>query len=442
MSVLEPKVKDTDFMSELDAAVKMRPTTAATLMLFSIIVLVLFGIVWAGVSKVEVLTRGQGQVVPSQDVQVVQSLEGGIVEELLVRPGQTVEKDQVLMRLSDVQFSSEERGTEAKFLGLEAKKARLMAEANGTDFSLPEEVLEKAPQIAANEKALYESRQRELENAYAILDDRINKAGADLAEVKAQINRFYSSRKSLNEELTITKDLVRKRAIPKLEEMRLQREINDISGQINAQAQRQKSLEAEVQVAKKERASQLDKFRSQAFGELNAVQTEISGLKENLKSIGDRVDRREVRAPVGGIVNNIAVKTIGGVVEPAMKLVEIVPLDEELKIVARIQPNEVAFIRPGQPAKVKITAYDPQKYGALDGELVRVGATSGQDGEGNVFFEIEVKTAKNYMGDAQNPLPITPGMVADVEVITGKRTILEYLLKPVLRARERAFTER
>ena len=441
MSLFSPKIKETDFMSELDAASAMRPATAAILLLFSIMALVVFGIIWAGIARVEVITRGEGQVVPSQDVQVVQSLEGGIVEELLVRPGALVKEGEILMRLSDVQFSSEERGTEARFLGLEAKKARLTAEASGEDFTLPDDVSEKAPQIASNEKQLYESRQRELQNSYAILDDRISKANAELGEVRAQIGRLSSSKTSLNKELQITKDLVAKRAVPKLEELRLSRELSDISGQINAQSQRRKALQAEVEVAKKERASQLDKFRSQALGELNAVETEIASLKENLKSIGDRVDRREVRAPVEGIVNNIAVKTIGGVVEPAMQLVEIVPVDEELKIVARIQPNDVAFIRAGQPAKVKITAYDPQKYGSLDGELVRVGATSGRDAEGGAYFEIEVHTDKNYMGEADNPLPITPGMVAQVEVITGKRTILEYLLKPVLRARDRAFTE-
>ena len=236
--------------------------------------------------------------------------------------------------------------------------------------------------------------------------------------------------------------MVRKRAVPKIEEIRLTREISDVSGQVNANIQRRRALEAEVQVARKERASQLDKFQSQALGELNQVETEIAGLKENLTSIGDRVDRAELRAPVDGTVNRIALKTIGGVVEPAARLVEIVPLDDELKIIAKVQPNEIAFIRPGQPAKVKITAYDPQKYGSLDGELVRIGASSVSDNEGAAFFEIEVRTLKNYMGDESNPLPITAGMVADVEIITGKRTILEYMMKPILRAKNRAFTER
>ncbi len=206
--------------------------------------------------------------------------------------------------------------------------------------------------------------------------------------------------------------------------------------------QRRSSLQAEVNAARKEREGQNAKFRSQALSELNEVETQISQLQESLKSIGDRVDRAEIRSPVDGVVNNIAINTVGGVVEPAMQLAEIVPTDDELKIVAKVPPEEVAFLRPNLPVKVKISAYDPQIYGALDGVLTRIGANSVRDGDGNVFFEIEVRTDKNYLGEPAQPLPITPGMVADVEVITGKRTILEYLLKPLLRARDRALTER
>lgn len=434
-------IKETDFMSELEAAAHMKPNRMALALFFVIIALIIFAIIWAAFSEVEKITRGNGQVVPSQEIQVVQSLEGGILRELLVKEGELVKKDQVLLRISDVQFSSEERGTEARSLGLRAKKARLQVEASGKPFFMPEDIENKASQIAANEKALYESRQKELQNAYAIYDERISKAKADLAETKATINRHYQSISSLREELKITSEMVKKRAVPKLEEIRLEREINDLSGQIRALKEKQTGLQAELDGAKKERESQENKFRSQALGELNDVQTEIAALEESLKSIGDRVFRTELRAPVDGIVNNIALQTIGGVVEPAMRLVEIVPVDDELKIVAKVAPSEIAFLRPHQSVKVKITAYDPQKYGSLDGKLLRIGANSVTDREGNIFFEIEVRTDKNYMGTEENPLPITPGMVAETEVITGKRTILEYLLKPFLRARDRAFTE-
>ena len=436
------KVKDTDFMSELEAATRMRPARSSMLLLFTIMGLVVAFIVWSMLARVEEITRGSGQVVPSQEIQIVQSLEGGILQEILVRQGEMVEKGQPLMRISDVQFSSEERGTEARFIGLRAKQARLNAEASGETFTVPEELSEKAPNIAQNEMALYQSRQKELNNQYAILDQQIQKASADLAEVNAQISRLSQSRGLLQQELEITREMVRKRAVPKLEEIRLTREVADMSGQINAESQRRASLTAELASAKKEREGQADKFRSQALSELNEVQTEIAALQENLKSIGDRVDRTELRSPVDGVVNSIALNTIGGVVEPAMRLMEIVPVDDELKIVAKVAPNEIAFIRPGQPAKVKITAYDPQKYGALDGKLERIGASSVTDNEGNIFFEIEVRTDKNYLGDEDLQLPITPGMVADVEIITGKRTIMEYLIKPLLRTRDRALTER
>lgn len=436
------KFKETDFMSELDAATRMRPSFSSTILLFTIIALVIAFIIWATFARVEEMTRGSGQVVPSQEIQVVQSLEGGVLQEILVRQGEMVDKGQVLMRISDVQFSSEERGTEARSLGLRAKKARLTAEANAEEFSMPEDIAEKAPRVAENEMALYTSRQKELQNQYDILDDKIDRARADLAEVNAQISRLTESRKLLREELEITKEMVRQRAVPKLEEIRLNREVSDLSGQINAESQRRTSLNAQLSAAEREREGQEAKFRSQALSELNEVETEISALRENLKSIGDRVDRAELRSPVDGVVNSIALNTIGGVVEPAMKLIEIVPVDDELKIVAKVAPDEIAFIRPGQPAKVKITAYDPQKYGALDGTLERIGANSVTDREGNVFFEIEVRTEKNFLGEEAMPLPITPGMVAEVEIITGKRSIMEYLLKPLLRARDRALTER
>lgn len=437
----KPEIRDTDYMSDLEAAEHLKPAWAARIMLLAIIALVAFIITWAALAEVDVMTRGSGQVVPSREVQVVQSLEGGILAELMVQEGERVTAGQPLMRISDVQFSSEERGTEARFLGLSLKKARLEAEASGEEFTIPDGLGEQNPNLARNEMELYVSRQKELTNAYDILDKRIEKAEADLSEVQAQINRLAQNRNLLREELEITSEMVRQRAVPKIEEIRLNRELSDIQGQIAANTERKKSLQAELNVARQERDSQADRFRSGALAELSDVETEIAALEESLTAISDRVERTELRSPVEGIVNNIAVKTIGGVIEPAQRLIEIVPVDDELKIIARVSPDEIAFLSPGQPVKVKITAYDPQKYGSLDGELVRIGANSITDRQGDIWFEIEVKTDKNYMGTAQNPLPITPGMVANVEVITGKRTILNYLMKPFLRARDVAFTE-
>lgn len=433
---------ETDFMSDLEAATRLRPSITSNLLLIAILAMIAFFIVWASVSQIEEMTRGSGQVVPSQEIQVVQSLEGGILAELLVSEGDRVEKGQILMRISDVAFSSEERGVEAQSLGLRAKKARLTAEANGSAFVLPEDIAASVPQIAENETALYNSRQKELGNAKAILQEKIGAAEAQIAETNADIKRIKDSRALLNQELEITRSMVRQQAVPKIEEIRLQREASDLTGQLRANEEKLVGLQAELAASRRELEDQDDKFRTQALGELNEVQTQIRQLEESLKSIEDRVFRTELRAPVTGIINNIAIKTIGGVIEPAHKLVEIVPVDDELKITAKVRPSDIAFLKPGQDAKVKITAYDPQRYGALDGKLARIGANSVTDNEGNIFFEIEVRTDKNYLGAEDNKLPITPGMVAETEIITGKRTIMEYLMKPVLRARDRALRER
>lgn len=436
------EAEDLEFMEELEAAARLKPSATSNLMLISVGALVVILAGWMSFSKIDEMTHGEGQVVPSTEIQIVQSLEGGVLKELLVSEGQVVKKDQPLLKISDVAFASEERGTAAKQESLFIKKARLDAEAHGKPFTLPDDLAKKVPDIARNEEQLYESRQRELENAKSILNERISRAEAQLSELSARVSRLSESKRLVQQELEITRKMVEQRAVPKLDEIRLSREVNDLSGQINEAAEEKQGLQAELSAARKEREDQENKFKSQALGELNTVQTELSQLGESLTAIGDRVDRSELRSPVDGIVNKIALKTIGGVVEPAMKLVEIVPADENLKIIARVPPSDIAFLHPGQAVKVKISAYDPQRYGALDGELVRLGANSVTDSEGNIFFEIEVRTKQNYLGDAANPLPITPGMVAQTEIITGERTILGYLMKPVLRAKDRALTER
>lgn len=433
--------QDVDFMEELEAATRMKPTLTSNAMLIAIGGFVVIAFLWAAFSKVEELTRGSGQVVPTREIQMVQSLEGGILQELLVTEGDIVEKDQPLLKIDDIASSSEERGTEAQSLGLRAKRARLQAEAKGKAFVMPADIIQKAPKVAKNEEDLYRSRQEELANAKSITVNKIEKATAGLEEVKAKIQRLTDSRGLLNQELAITREMVRQKAAPKLEEIRINREINDLSGQINEATEAKAGLEAELASAQKEGKDQDDKFRTQAFGELSQVETQITQLEQSLTAIGDRVNRAELRSPVRGVVNKIALKTIGGVIEPAMKLVEIVPLDDELKIVARVPPHEISFLKPGQDVHVKVTAYPAERYGSLQGQLVRIAANSVKDRDENIFFEVEVRTAKNHFGTDENPLPVTPGMVAEVEVITGQRTILDYLTRPLQRTRDRAMTE-
>ena len=435
------KKTELQYMSELEEAVRLKPSFASTLLVLFIAGFVIFAIIWASIAEVDERVRGQGRVMPSSDIQVIQSLEGGILSELLVKEGEKVKAGQVLMRIDDVFFASEERGIEAQMLSLQIRKARLEAEAKGEEFKIPDTIAKKAPKIAENEKKLYLSRQKDLNTALAITKDEEEETKANLAEVKASINKLSRNRDLLKKELDIAKKLVAKHAMPEIEKLRLEREYSEIRGNLATALQSKKALQAKLSRVKKKRMEKLSSFRSKVLGELNETETKIAALNEKLKSAGDRVSRTDLKSPVDGIIKKIAVKTVGGVIEPAQRLIEIVPIEDELMIRSKVRPEDIAFLHLGQKVKISITAYEPQIYGYLWGKLERIGADAVRESDGTMYFEIDVRTDSNNLGDNDSPLIITPGMVANTEIIVGKRTILFYLLKPVLRLKEKALTE-
>lgn len=434
--------EDLDYMSELDAALRRKPRWSEQLLLIAVAGLTAAFIAWACLSQTEQLTRGMGQVVPTSQLQMVQSLEGGILSEMLVREGDIVKRGQVLARVSNVAFSSEEKGIEARAASLRLKRARLQAEAEGRDFTPDAEITTSFPTLAANEKALYASRAAELSNSLSRLDDRIRQSDAATREISAQISRMTESAALLEKELTITTNMVRQKAAPQIDQIRLEREITDMRGNIEAARQKRQANDADLSATRRERSEKQNSFRTAALGELSAVEADLAGIGESLKTASDRVDRSELKSPLDGVVKKVGLNTIGGVVEPAMKLIEIVPLNDDLKITAKVAPADIAFLNVGQNVRIKITAYDSTRYGNLSGKLTRIGADTVTDNQGNMYFEIDAVADKNHLGDDATKMPITPGMVAQVDVITGKRSIMSYLLKPLLRARSEALTER
>lgn len=429
-------------IAELAVAARLRPAVAARLLLWVIVAFVGWFCFWASTSMVDERVRGQGQVAPSRDLQVVQSLEGGILTEILVAEGDKVAAGQTLLKIDDIQFASEGRGIEAQINSLKARQARLKAEVNEQPFSMPPDITAKHPDIAATEEKLYRSRQDELQSGLEILRDEVREAEANLAEVRASIGKYSKSKELLQKELAITRKLVAAKAQPEIEQLRLERELNDVTGNLSTAAQAQESLQARVSASRRKEGERKSNFKSAALAELNDVETRIAAIGENLKSVEDKVRRTELKAPVAGIVHKLYVKTVGGVLEPAQKLAEIVPAEDDLLIRARVSPADIAFLQPGQKVRVSITAYDPQIYGTLDGTLERIGADTVKDGQGNLFFEVDVRTAKNHLGTPEQAMPIVPGMVSDIDVIVGQRSIMTYLMRPVLRVRDRALTER
>ena len=434
--------QDTAFMESLEAASRLRTDPFNGIVLILVLGLVAAFIIWANVTRTPEITRGTGQVVPSLETQIVQSLEGGILSSLMVREGDRVRQGQLLARINNVTFTTDQGGIEARLAALELKQARLDAEAEGETFKPSAEMVSGNKDLADNELNLYRSRMAEYRNSLSILEDRVRQSRSAIAETRAEIDGYANSRKLIEEELRITRALVAKKAVPRLEQIRLERELSSLDGSLNSAKQRTNRLNAELSAARRELTDQRAGFRSQALSELSEVKTQIAAFNQSLKAASDRVDRTELKAPVDGVVKTVSIKTLGGVVEPAKPLIEIVPVDEALKVTARIAPADIAFIDVGQDVKVKITAYDPQRFGSLEGHLTRISADTVQDQEGQFFFEVDVETDKSFLGAESSPLPIIPGMQAEVEVITGDRSVMEYLLKPLLRARDRAMTER
>ena len=433
---------DANYMSSTHAVMVHTNTKGARVIIWAILLFVVVAIVWANFASLDEVTRGIGKVIPSSQVQVIQNLEGGIVSELMVREGEVVNKDDVLLRIDDTRFLSSLRENTQHYLSLKAKKARLKAEAEGTPFTPPEDVVTQQPNLVKQELTLFESRQKELEATRAILKQQITQRRQDMTGLDAQLVQNKRGYSLLNKELSMTRPLVSQGAVSEVEMLRLQRQSSELKGQISSTEtsilREQSKLEEAVQKLEEAEIN----FKNLARVELNEVDTELRRLSETSLALEDRVKRTAVTAPVRGTIKQLLVNTIGGVVQPGMDLVEIVPLEDNLLVEAKIRPSDIAFLRPGLKTIVKITAYDFSIYGGLDAKVEQISADTITDEEGDSYYMVRVRTDQSHLDTPKGPLPIIPGMLTEVDVLTGKKTVLEYLLKPVLRARERAMRER
>jgi len=434
--------QDTEFMPEIDGAILEDSPWFTRVTVWVVSACLLTALIWANFAVLEEVTTGEGKAIPSSKVQVIQNLEGGIVTEIFVREGQIVDKGDVLMRLDDTRFLSNKGETEADRLALIARIERLTAEAEGRDISMPAEILSQAPQLAEDELALYRARQGRLQSEQRTLGEQLRQKTQELAEFRAKAQQYRSGLGLVQQELNMSQPLVASGAISQVEILRLRRSMVELRGSLDATnlaIPRAESAMAEIKSKMDE--SELA-FRSEAFRELNDARTELQKITATSVAIADRVSRTTVQSPVRGVIKQLKVNTIGGVVQPGSDMLEIVPLDDSLLIEAKVRPQDVAFLHPGQNAMVKFTAYDFTIYGGLRASLELISADTITDEEGNSFYLIQVRTEKSHLGTEEHPLLIIPGMVASVDIITGKKSVLDYLLKPVLKARAEALRER
>ncbi len=434
--------QDTEFMPELEGAILEDSPRIARFTVWIAGLLLIVALAWANYAVLEEVTTGEGKAIPSSKIQTIQNLEGGIVAEIFVREGQVVNKGDTLLRLDSTRFRSSQEESEAERLALLAQIERLTAEAEGKPLALSQEIISQAPQLAEDEYALYESRQQRLRSEQRTLHEQLIQKQQEHAEFSAKQQQYRSSLALIQQELNMSTPLVASGAISAVEVLRLRRSIVEVRGALEATTLALPRAQAAANEIKS-RIEQADlTFRAEAFKGLNEARTQWQKITASGVAIQDRVSRTTVTSPVKGIIKQLKINTIGGVVQPGSDMLEIVPLEDSLLIEARVRPQDVAFLHPGQKAMVKFNAYDYTIYGGLKANLELISADTIVDKDGRSFYLIQVRTDRSHLGSDEHPLLIIPGMVATVDIITGKKSVLDYLLKPVLKARSEALRER
>lgn len=413
------------------------------LLLVFITAFFLIFVIWSNWATLDEVTRGDGKVIPSSEIQSLQTLEAGIVEEFLVREGDQVEAGQVLMRLSDIEASSDLGANQARFLGLLASITRLQAEAEGKiTVEFPENVMQGAPQSVAEEMNTFRANQQQLQTQKNIYEQQLSQREQELREIQMKIADTRGVIALQREEKNMVEPLVARGSAPKLELLQLERTIREKTTELNSYTSSVPRIQSAISEAKARLNEVETASKAQAQTELSAKLIELNEIKERLGALKDRKTRTELRSPVNGTIKSIEANTVGGVVRPGEDIIQIVPKDDQLLVEARIRPSDIAFLYPQQPAIVKITAYDFSIYGGLKAEVLDISADTIEDEEGNSFYRVRLRTFENELKRKNEVLPIIPGMVASVDVLTGEKTVMQYLLKPFIKTLDNAMNER
>lgn len=430
-----------DFVADADTALLQQDPLRARMILKSVVLIFLVLLLWASYAEVDEITRGEGKVIPSRSLQVLQSLDGGIVTEILVQEGQDVNPGQVLLRLDQTRFVSNLRENQSQYYSLLAKAARLRALSDGKAFVVPQELAKNKDMmgLVEAERALYLSRQSELAATLSVVRQQLAQRNQELVEARARRDQAANGFELTSKELNLTKPMVASGAVSDVEILRLERDVSRYRGERDQAAAQIQRIQAAISESQSKLLEVEREFRNRARSELSETVAKIDALGEGSVALSDKVKQSEIRSPVKGTVQRLLVKTVGGVVQPGRDIVEVVPSEDTLLIEARVLPKDIAFLRPGQDALVRLTAYDYAIYGGFEGTLEHISSDTVIDDKGNAFYMVRVRTKKANLGPN---LPILPGMVAQADIMTGKKTVLSYLLKPILRGKYYALTER
>jgi len=434
--------EDLKYMASLSSAVMQKSPRASRLIIWMIFISLVWLIVWAYFAEIDELTRGSGKVIPSKQVQLIQNLEGGIVSEILVDEGMVVDKGQVLLKIDDTSFLSSYAESHLRLMELKAQAVRLSAESGGQETHSMDAITDEMRPFMEHERSLYQLNRKQLAQKLNILKEQINQREHALKEAQAKYKQLKEDYKLIEQEVNITQPLVAKGIVSQVEFLQLSRQASGIRGEMESvELSIPRSRSAIKEAQNKMAEAELD-YKHKAKEELNKVQAEIARITESSGALEDRVKRTLVRSPVKGIIQRLLVNTINGVIQPGMDIVEIIPFNDNLLIETKIKPSDIAYLYPGQKAMVKFTAYDFSIYGSLEGRVTLISADTVTDEEGNSFYIVNIKTDKNYLEFEGVKHDILVGMVANVDIITGKKSVLDFILKPILKVQQAALRER
>ncbi|WP_422409803.1 MULTISPECIES: HlyD family type I secretion periplasmic adaptor subunit [unclassified Endozoicomonas] len=442
-SSLEDNVsaEDLEYMSDTSAAMLMKAPRGGRLLIYTMLLAIGSAITWASLAPLDEITRGMGEVVPSSHLQVIQNFEGGILEELFVQEGELVKEGQPLLQLDDTRFKSTFREGAVEYYSELAKAARLSAELSGKPLKFPPE-LSHYQDYVDRERQIYQRRDAGLKAELDIVNKQASQAKHELTASESQLEFLTTSLELGEEELELTEPLAEQGVISHVEMIQLRQRVNDLASEKKMTELSIPKLNAAYQEALARKRELTVKFREEVVQELKDVEVKLDQMSETQTSLEDQVVRTLLRSPVEGIVKKINVKTVGGVIQPGMDVMEIVPVEESLLVEAQIAPKDIGFLREGMKSVVKLTAYDFAVYGGLEGLVEHISADTIKDDKGESFYIVRVRTHENQLGNPEKPLEIIPGMKANIDIITGEKTLMEYLMKPILRARQNALTER
>ena len=397
---------------------------------------------WASFAHLEVTTRGEGKVIPSKEIQKLSSLEGGIIDEIKVKEGDEVTAGQVVVRLRDVAAGSELGSNETRYYGLVAAVTRLQAEVEGKVPEFTEEVMKNSPQSVSEEMAAYRANRDKVNGQTIIFQQQKSQRNQELSELQIKSSDLSGQMSLIRDRKNIVAPLVARGSAPKMELLELDQSIKEKQTEMNSVSAAMPRARAAIAEADARIRDVEASAKAQAQMELSAKMNEMNALKQGLVSLTDKKDRTEIKSPVNGYIKDLKVYTVGGVVQPGQDFIEIVPKDDQLLVEARIKPKDIAFLYPDQPATVKISAYDFSIYGGLKGKVVAISPDAVTDEKGESYYHVRVMTSENTLKRKDEVLPIIPGMVATVDILTGEKTVMEYILKPFVKTIDSSMNER